>query len=435
MEVRGASVRRARCEVLVTDARGNHALAVARSLGRQGIRVALADSTRSAKSLFSRHCAERVIYPSPSNGVRQFHSEFCRTLERLKPGVLMPMTERTMLALSANRDEIESRVRTLVMPSPASISVAFDKSETIRLANLLQVPVPRTFTPTHLNELAQLRPQIPYPAVIKPRTSEVWTVDDRIVPGGAVEYCFSPDEFEATYRSVHRRAPFPLIQEFIPGDGYGVSVLCRRGRIKALFAHRRLRMLKPTGSGSTLRESVVPPPRMVDAATRLLEALAWDGVAMVEFKLDPRDGTPWLMEINGRFWNSLPLAIAAGVDFPLMLYKMATEGDVEECFDYRIGVRSRWLLADAKQLLSVMRGRPEGWIGEFPSRRETLRSFCTFVDRDLYYDDLCLADPAPFFAELVDVMCRQLFQSVIHRRQTVVEERPRHGKRPLAEPS
>src|SRR5216684_3446713 len=110
VEVRGAGVRGARCEVLVTDARGNHALAVARSLGRQGIRVALADSIRSAKGLFSRHCTERVIYPSPSNGVRRFQSEFCRILERMKPAVVMPMTERTILALSANRDEIGSRV-------------------------------------------------------------------------------------------------------------------------------------------------------------------------------------------------------------------------------------------------------------------------------------------------------------------------------------
>jgi predicted ATP-grasp superfamily ATP-dependent carboligase len=409
--------------VLVTDAAGNHALAVARSLGQRGIRVALADSARTAKGLFSRHCADRAWYPSPAHGVRPFHDALFGIVDRLKPTVLMPMTERTILALLADRAAIESRVPVVTLPSTQSLRLVFDKSQTVRLATSLEVPVPKTFVVTDVRDLPRLREQMSFPVVIKPRTSEVWTVDDRIVSSGAVEYCFDPRDLEATLASVHRRAPFPLIQEFIPGDGYGVSVLCRRGRIKALFAHRRLRMVKPTGSGSSLRESVEPPPRMVDAATRLLEALAWNGVAMVEFKLDQRDGTPKLMEINGRFWNSLPLATAAGVDFPFLLYTMATEGDAPDCFDYRVGVKSRWLVADARHLIGVMRGRPAGWVGDFPSRRQTLAGFVKFVDRDLYYDELSLSDPKPFLAELVDVMVRQLPQSIFRRRPAPVEER------------
>ncbi len=44
---------------------------------------------------------------------------------------------------------------------------------------------------------------------------------------------------------------------------------------------------------------------------------------MVEFKADARTGTPYLMEINGRFWGSLQLAIDAGVDFPAILVAAA----------------------------------------------------------------------------------------------------------------
>jgi predicted ATP-grasp superfamily ATP-dependent carboligase len=406
--------------VLVTDAQGNHALAAARSLGQRGIRVLLADSVRSAKGLFTRYCAERAMYPSPSQSVSGFRAGMHRILEKLTPAVLMPMTERTILALATDRQAIESRV-ILPLPSPEAIRVAFDKRETVQLAKRLRVAVPRTFALDHIRQLEDIRPQVTYPAVIKPRSSEVWTGDDRIVSSGAVEYCFGPDELDRTFLSVHRRAPLPLIQEFIPGDGYGVSVLCQRGRLKALFAHRRLRMVRPTGSGSSLRESVAPPPRMVEAAARLLEALVWDGVAMVEFKLDRRDGTPVLMEINGRFWNSLPLAIAAGIDFPFLLYQMATEGDAPECFNYRVGVKSRWLLADARHLLSVLGGRPEGWIGDFPSRRKTLTEFFKFFGRDLYYDDLWLSDPAPFAAELVDVMCRQVPRLMFPHRRPVFE--------------
>ncbi len=50
--------------------------------------------------------------------------------------------------------------------------------------------------------------------------------------------------------------------------------------------------------------------------SRCCGALDWTGVAMVEFKLDARDGVAKLMEINGRFWGSLQLADRRGRRFP-----------------------------------------------------------------------------------------------------------------------
>lgn len=410
--------------VLVADAKGNDALAVVRSLGQKGLSVAAADSVRFAKSFFSRYCVASAIYPSPTHGIREFQKGMARILDRLAPAMLMPMAERTILALTADREEVEARVTLAPLPSREALRVAFDKHATIELAQSLGVPAPRTFSFRELPDLERVRAQIPYPAVIKPRRSEIVTADGRIVPGGGQEYCFGPEDLAARYLAVHRRAPLPLIQEFIPGEGYGISVLYDRGRLKALFAYRRLRMVRPTGSGSSLRESIAPPPAMVHAARSLLEALRWHGVAMVEFKLDPRDGIPKLMEINGRFWNSLPLAVAAGVDFPFLLYTLGTEGDVPECFDYRVGVKSRWLVGDARHLAAVLRGRPAGWADGFPSRWETLRDFMRFTDRDLHYDDLWRVDPLPFFGEVLDALSRQVAGTVSRRRAPAVCEAP-----------
>ena len=410
--------------VLVTDANGNHALAVIRSLGKRGIHVTAADSVRFAKSFFSRCCAERALYPSPTLGIRKFQKGLYRILDEHRPDMLMPMTERTISALTVDREQIESRGIILILPSQDAIRVAFNKDQTIRLAKSLGVPVPRTFSLCHLRDLEEVRPEVSYPAVIKPRASEIRTVGDRIVPSGPVEYCFRPEDLEVRYLAVHRRAPLPLIQEFIPGEGYGISVLCNRGQVRALFAHRRLRMIRPTGSGSSLRESVAPPPAMAEAACRLLEALEWHGGTMVEFKLDRRDGTPKLMEINGRFWNSLPLAVAAGIDFPFLLYKLGTEGGVPECREYRMGVRCRWLVGDARHLVEVLRGRPAGWIDDFPSRWKTVLDFLKFFGRDLFYDDLWLSDPAPFVAEIGDFLLRKFPAFIFKRPSAAVEEMP-----------
>jgi predicted ATP-grasp superfamily ATP-dependent carboligase len=401
--------------VLVMDAAGNHALAVVRSLGRRGLRVAAADSTWLGKAAFSRYCAERAVYPPPSRGIPEFLAGLLRLLERLRPALLMPMTERTIMALLTGRAAVESVVRLAPLPPDGALRVAFDKRETLSLARSLGIAAPWTVSPRNVDELAALRGSLSYPVVIKPHRSEFVTQDGRIVPGGPAAYCFDAEHLEARYLAVHRRAPLPLIQEFIPGPGYGISAICERGEIRSLFAHRRLRTLKPTGSGSSLRESVPAPPDMVETARALLGNLRWHGVAMVEFKLDTRDGRPKLMEINGRFWNSLPLAIAAGVDFPFLLYRLATEGTIPERFGYRTGVRCRWLVGDAQHLAGVLRGKPAGWTDAFPARGRTLMDFMRFFGRDLHYDDLWLSDPLPFAADVADLAFRRLPEHLLRR--------------------
>ena len=90
---------------------------------------------------------------------------------------------------------------------------------------------------------------------------------------------------------------------------------------------------------------------MCSSDLALLEALHWRGAATVEFTRDARDGKPRLMQINGRLWNSLPLAVASGIDFPFLLYTLALQGTCPEQFDYRVGVRGRSLAPDAQRLL------------------------------------------------------------------------------------
>jgi predicted ATP-grasp superfamily ATP-dependent carboligase len=142
---------------------------------------------------------------------------------------------------------------------------------------------------------------------------------------------------------------------------------------------------------SVLRESIAADPIALGQAVALLDRLDWQGPAMVEFKMDEATGVPVLMEINGRFWGSLQLAIDAGVDFPALLVEAALGGDPEPVTEYRHGVRTRWLLGDLDHLLIRLRrsaaalhlppGAPgrvrtvAGFVGGFapPTRLEVLR--------------------------------------------------------------
>src|SRR5436309_4883105 len=92
-----------------------------------------------------------------------------------------------------------------------------------------------------------------------------------------------------------------------------------------------------------------------------MAALRYTGVAMVEFKIDLPTGRWILVEINGRFWGSLPLAIAAGADFPYWLYQMMVEGRRDFPREYAIGIYARNTSQDLEWLrddLFADRGDP-----------------------------------------------------------------------------
>jgi predicted ATP-grasp superfamily ATP-dependent carboligase len=130
----------------------------------------------------------------------------------------------------------------------------------------------------------------------------------------------------------------------------------------------------------------------------LLDDLHWHGVAMVEFKQDAADGLPKLMEINGRFWGSLQLAIDAGVDFPALLVSaIASPPRPQE--PYRVGVRSRWFWGDVDSLLTTfVAGGEAAWPGQV-KRRTALAGFVRFRGANLHYDNPKWDDPWPWAVE------------------------------------
>ena len=127
------------------------------------------------------------------------------------------------------------------------------------------------------------------------------------------------------YRRLAERQERPLVQRFVPGFGAGVALLAHEGRVHALFAHRRLREQAQDGGPSTWCEPLTSGV-LDDAAHRFAEATRWTGLAMLEFRVPQDGGAPELLEINPRFWGSMPLAIACGVDFPYLAFELARRG-------------------------------------------------------------------------------------------------------------
>ena len=85
---------------------------------------------------------------------------------------------------------------------------------------------------------------------------------------------------------------------------------------------------------------------MYRATARLAKALRYSGLAMVEFKQNPRTREWVLIEINARVWGSLPLSVAAGLDFPRYLYEMIVLNRTNFPVNYRVNHYCRHLTTD-----------------------------------------------------------------------------------------
>jgi len=360
--------------VFVTDGHWRKTLAVVRSLARRGVEVTVGESSGIAASLFSKYCSRRMVYPSVRRRPEAFLAFLRQELQERPYDLIMPMEEETLLLLAQHREEFAPLARLPIPPYQDIVKVR-DKGWLLRHASRQGIPTPRTVCVEDSTDLDAIKDTIPPPWVIKPRVSS---------GSFGIAYVEREQDLTEAYRKVHSHFPFPLIQERIPpeGEAFGVSALLNHGgQVQACFVHRRLREYPITGGPSTLRESV-RHPQIEELGIRLLQSLDWYGVAMVEFKVDPRDNQPKLMELNPRFWGSLALAIHAGVDFPYLLYKMAMGEEFEAIVDYEVGARCRWLLPG--DILHFLHN---------PNRFHLKPSFFQF--RGTAYDILSLDDPLP----------------------------------------
>lgn len=395
--------------VFVTDGDQRATLALVRALGRAAIPVTVGSESVNSLAGSSRFCAGRVGYPAPREQVEAFRLGLLKQMRTGNYKVLFPMTDITTILVAQMRGELEPLVR-LPISSEEQIGEVQDKRRMLLAAQKAGIGHPETFMLHDDDDLDAVAERLRYPVVLKPRLSWVWRNGEWF--SGSVQYGYDAEDLKTKYRLSHASIPHPLVQERIEGEGRGVFLLLWNGELKAAFCHRRLREKPPSGGVSVYRESISCDPEIVDKSYELLRTLGWQGPAMVEFKVDNRDGQLKLMEVNGRFWGSLQLALDAGMNFPLLYYRLALGENVPSQFDYKVGVRSRWLLGDLDQLW-IRWTHPNGNNGFSHDRSSRLRAsfdFLKFYERDLHYEILRFDDPGPGWYE-----CKAYLRALLHR--------------------
>ena len=350
-------------------------------------------SSREPIAAASKYCSQSICYENPAERRAAFAAQLADACSLYRIDVLLPLTDVTV-PIVINDVVADIRIGAC-LPSTSAYDAASDKDKLAQLARQLGHPVPSTRSipaGVPLPPIAELR----FPVVLKPTHSRVVT-GEHIV---ATRVLIARDAYEldALLASIDWLGACDLLlQEFVDGHGEGVFALYEHGRPIAFFAHRRLREKPPQGGVSVLSEAREPDGRMRTIAESLLTTMGWHGPAMVEFRV-AADGSPYLMEINGRLWGSLQLAVDAGFDVPALMVEMALGNAARPAPTFESGTRNRWLLGDLDHLLLQLRGK-----GTALSAGEKLRSLATFLrfpGRNTRLEVLRLGDLRPFLREL-----------------------------------
>jgi predicted ATP-grasp superfamily ATP-dependent carboligase len=383
--------------VLVTDAGKGSAVAIIRSLARRGLSVVAADSEPDSPGMRSRYARARLCYPVASTHPDRAVETLLEAARHFDVDLIIPVTDDLVLPLSAARDRFASVCR-LALPDAAALATTSDKQATLNLAQRLGIPTPTTALVSTAGD-AVPGAQFGWPVVVKPAASRQYRAGT--IDAFTVAYANSPSELAGHLEGLAGRCSV-LLQEYCPGEGHGVEVLMDGGRLLAAFQHRRLHEVPVTGGASSLRESVALDPVLLDYSVRLLGALAWTGLAMVEFKVGA--GGPRLMEVNGRVWGSLPLAVKSGMDFPARLADLYLRSSppetTEPATSYVVGRRSRNLWLETLWVATALSGRNRYPFLPGPTRAQGVAAALRLLNPGDGYDILDRHDLRPSLAEL-----------------------------------
>src|SRR5580698_9054905 len=294
-------------------------LGIVRSLGRQGIPVCVVDDELSI-GRYSRYSTKfvKLVDLRDERVVIDSLLELGKRLG-LEGWVLYPTREELVAAISRHRSELCELFR-VPTSNWESVKWAWDKRNTYRLAQELDIPTPVTHYPENVEQLAELQCLTP-PFALKPAIKEHFFYATKAKAWLANTHA----ELRTLFQKASELAGQGeiMVQELIPGGGsqqFSYCAFFRDGKaVGKMVARRRRQHPLQFGRASTYVETV-DVPVLEELSERFLRAIDYYGLVELEYKLDPRDSQYKLLDVNARTWGYHSLGARAGVDFSYMLY-------------------------------------------------------------------------------------------------------------------
>ncbi|QGP79595.1 carboxylate--amine ligase [Sphingobium sp. CAP-1] len=378
-------------------------LSIVRELGGHGVPVHGVARDPDSVGAASRHCSHFSV--RPDGPLSDWLPDL---IARTGAGAVLAISESDLLALSA----LPARIGDchILTPRAAPLGRVIDKLRTLEAAEAAGLRVPQTWQPRSGEDFAARAAALPYPLVAKwANPPEILPVLERAgIAWIKADYVRTPQELLALLDRYAGIGRWPLIQQYCRGVGLGQMLYMEKGRATLHFQHRRLHEWPPEGGVSTYcrAEPEFAHHEQMALSEKLLRALDWDGPAMVEYRYEADSGTYWLMEVNGRFWGSLPLARYCGAHFAWEAYRRVVLGQTDPAPPPRDDLRARYMVPETKRLARILFA--PGRIGDPFFRRRPLHDLAAylvdFLDPRARYYVFSRADMRPWLRDMAQML-------------------------------
>ena len=385
--------------VIIVGAEPRKIVTVARSLHRVGVRCIVATPPGQPLRVSSR----------AFGGVARLRGDLAESAEMLSRLArstdarwVVPTSDSSLQIVCAAYQDL-SRYCAVGAPPPAIVQRVLDKAVTLAAAERCGVPVPTSTTIAHATDLEAALKTMRFPIIAKPGDKSRKSSHDF-----KTRTFTSADELRSAFATQPRFGEGLLFQSYHRGQGVGIELLLSDGEVVTSFQHRRLSENPPSGGVAVVAISEAVDATLLAHATRLLRALEWDGLAMVEFRHDAATGETALMEVNGRLWGSLPLNTAAGVDFPLYAWQLSQGMVPAPPSSYPVGLRVRWTAGSLERAGHAFAELPEDRISFRHALGQLIADFAPGTRSAMW----SWRDPRPAVQEVLHVLSRWVKDAV-----------------------
>jgi len=376
--------------VILIGAEPRKLVTIARSLHRAGARCIVA--TPRGQPL---HISSRAIA-----GTARLHGDVAESAAMLgrlarSEGAkwVVPTSDSSLQIISAAYAEL-ARFCAVGAPPPAIVQRVLDRGITLATAKTVGIPVPVSAKIPRASDLDSALERLRFPVIARVGDKSSWAARD-----------FEPrtfanaDALRAIFATQTRFGDGLLFQSCHGGHSVGIGLLLSKGELIASLQHRRLSENPPSGGEAVVAISEAVDAKLLDYSMRLLRALEWDGVAMVEFRHDGSSGESVLVDVSGSFWGTLPLDTSTGVDFPLYAWQLSRGIAPSPPASYPLGMRVRWTAGSLERAGHAFAELPEDRIPFGAALRQLLADFAPGTKSALW----SWRDPLPAIQEVARV--------------------------------
>ena len=296
-----------------------NAISATRSLGRRGVPVYALNQRRYVVRL-SRYCKRLNAAGESKEAWAEFllssRSEF------LRGAFLLACSDEGLQLLLEHRMALLDKYL-LDISDPDAQATVLNKLDTANAAACAGVPAPAHWVVKTLADVERIKGELTFPLIVKPLLSHVF----------ATHFAERKYLRAESYHEVHSniaameeaQVPF-MLQEMIPGPD---DRLCSYytyldENLEPQFDFTKAIVRRyPVNEGGGSYHIVTRNPEVKELALRFVRNVRLQGLSLVEFKRDDRDGRLKLIECNGRLSAANNLLVEAGLDLPIWVYNRA----------------------------------------------------------------------------------------------------------------